>query len=232
MGYTPNPTWESNTIITTQALDNLETQYDESYSYLTTHNHDTDFHLKADMDSTYWNAENTGPGSGSDADLLYHSGGNKHASDFAGLGVTNSIVIMWYGSIESIPPGWHLCDGSNGTPDLRDKFILGAGGTYNPGQTGGSTTFSAAGTITIDAHVLTIDELGPHRHPFLDNYSSAGALDLMGTSAYALGSTSGTTPAAGGGGGHTHSTAEGTSFTGSAVACMPYYYALAFIMKT
>ena len=46
-------------------------------------------------------------------------------------------IIMWSGSTGSIPTGWALCDGSNGTPDLRSRFILGAGGTHSVGESGG-----------------------------------------------------------------------------------------------
>jgi microcystin-dependent protein/cytoskeletal protein CcmA (bactofilin family) len=61
-------------------------------------------------------------------------------------------IIMWAGSINSIPSGWALCDGSNGTPDLRDRFIVGAG-TANIGTTGGSATTT-----------LTQAMLPPHIH--------------------------------------------------------------------
>jgi len=47
------------------------------------------------------------------------------------------MIMLWYGSIDSIPSGWHLCDGAAGTPDLRDKFVPCAGGIYDPGATGG-----------------------------------------------------------------------------------------------
>lgn len=40
------------------------------------------------------------------------------------------IIVLWYGAIVDIPAGWQLCDGTNGTPDLRNKFIAGAGDTY------------------------------------------------------------------------------------------------------
>ncbi len=50
------------------------------------------------------------------------------------------MIMGWSGSVETIPSGWHLCDGTVGTIDLRDKFIVGAGGTHNPGATGGSNT--------------------------------------------------------------------------------------------
>ena len=48
------------------------------------------------------------------------------------------MIVPFSGSIISIPSGWTLCDGTNGTPDLQDKFIVGAGDTYNPGITGGA----------------------------------------------------------------------------------------------
>lgn len=45
------------------------------------------------------------------------------------------IICLWGGAIVDIPAGWHLCDGTNGTPDLRDRFVIGAGSTYNPDDT-------------------------------------------------------------------------------------------------
>jgi hypothetical protein len=48
-------------------------------------------------------------------------------------------IIMWSGSIGSIPSGYVLCNGSNGTPDLRDRFVVGAGNSYSVGNNGGFT---------------------------------------------------------------------------------------------
>jgi hypothetical protein len=48
------------------------------------------------------------------------------------------LICLWSGEVATILPGWQLCDGTNGTPDLRDKFIVGGGGGYTPGSTGGS----------------------------------------------------------------------------------------------
>lgn len=47
------------------------------------------------------------------------------------------IICLWSGAIVDIPAGWSLCDGGNGRPDLRDKFVIGAGSTYAPDDTGG-----------------------------------------------------------------------------------------------
>jgi len=67
-----------------------------------------------------------------------------------------NMIVMWSGSIVSIPAGWVLCDGTNGTPDLRDKFIVGAGGTYNPGDTGGAATHTHEFTLPNHTHSLPV----------------------------------------------------------------------------
>jgi len=56
--------------------------------------------------------------------------------------IPTGVITMWSGSVATIPSGWALCNGSNGTPDLRDLFIVGAGLTYNPDDTGGSLNTS------------------------------------------------------------------------------------------
>jgi len=57
-------------------------------------------------------------------------------------GVPSGVIVMWSGTLATIPTGWKLCDGTSGTPDLRDKFIYGTSAGVNPGGTGGSTTHS------------------------------------------------------------------------------------------
>lgn len=54
----------------------------------------------------------------------------------------HNMILIWSGAIVDIPAGWALCDGNNGTPDLRGKFIVGAGGILDPGDT--ATTNVAA----------------------------------------------------------------------------------------
>lgn len=80
-------------------------------------------------------------------------------------------IIMWSGSIASIPTGWALCDGTNGTPDLRQRFITGAGdnpvvpGTgYTPGSTGGADQVTLTATQSgLPAHSHTVNDPG-HTH--------------------------------------------------------------------
>lgn len=60
------------------------------------------------------------------------------------------MILLWSGAIVDIPNGWHLCDGTESTPDLRNKFVVGAGDTYNLGDTGGSVNHNH--TFTSDSH--------------------------------------------------------------------------------
>ena len=61
------------------------------------------------------------------------------------------MITLFSGAVVDIPAGWALCDGTNGTPDLRDKFIVGAGGGYMPDDTGGNLVHTHDGTT--DGHV-------------------------------------------------------------------------------
>lgn len=60
------------------------------------------------------------------------------------------MIMGWHGTVDNIPSGWHLCDGDAGTIDLRDKFIVGAGGDLAPGATGGAN--SQTHDFTGDGH--------------------------------------------------------------------------------
>lgn len=55
------------------------------------------------------------------------------------------IIVLWAGAIADIPAGWSLCDGTGGRPDLRDKFVIGAGSTYNPDDTAPTNVAANAG---------------------------------------------------------------------------------------
>ena len=79
------------------------------------------------------------------------------------------IIVMWNSTAASIPAGWQLCNGSNGTPDLRDRFVVGAGTTYSFGDTGGSASVTLTqATMPIHTHVLsgalTTGVAGGHTH--------------------------------------------------------------------
>lgn len=59
-------------------------------------------------------------------------------------------ITLWAGGLGNIPPGWHLCDGTAGTPDLRDKFIPAAGPTFSVGSESGRTSHQH--DLTTDGH--------------------------------------------------------------------------------
>jgi microcystin-dependent protein len=96
------------------------------------------------------------------------------------------LIAMWNGAIDTIPAKWQLCDGTNGTPDFRDKFLVGAGGTYAVDASGGAAQVAlsvanmpshqhtgetaAAGTHT---HTASTDAQGYHNHG--GSTTSAGA---------------------------------------------------------
>lgn len=150
------------------------------------------------------------------------------------------MIMLWFGSALSVPTGWKICDGTNSTPDLRDRFVVGAGSSYALNATGGAASVNtgAAGSHThtgsVDDHVLTVDEIPSHEHGVKDSSSTGPS----GTPGYVLGPPSDTgilnTKAAGGGQGHSHtlsgvSTASDHTHT---AATLPPYRALYYIMYT
>ena len=140
-------------------------------------------------------------------------------------------IIMWNGSVASIPAGWYLCNGSNGTPDLRDRFVVGAGSTYAVAATGGS----ANAVLVSHTHSVSVNQ-NDHSHGgvlrqsqapggqsrvTLNRANGAGTQDATGDN------TSSNTDGASADISVSLST-EGQSATN---ANLPPYYALCYIMK-
>jgi hypothetical protein len=91
--------------------------------------------------------------------------GSISAASFIGEGVVPAGgIIMWSGAINSIPNGWTLCDGKPGTPDLRERFIVGASGTDNPSVAGAAYPVQAVGGLNEVA--LTEAQMPSHTHTF------------------------------------------------------------------
>lgn len=136
-------------------------------------------------------------------------------------GVPSGSIMMWSGSIASIPSGYLLCDGTNGTPDLRSRFIVGAGSTYAVAATGGS----ADAIVVSHTHTASVVDPGhSHTSPTFTNlFANSGRAvpgqDTPGTDIQSSTSTTGIS--------------VGISTTGSSGtnANLPPYYALAYIMK-
>lgn len=70
--------------------------------------------------------------------------------------VPPGVIVAWSGVLNSIPSGWLLCDGNNGTPNLIDRFLQGiTNSSTNPGTTGGSHTKTVAGSWTFAGDTTT-----------------------------------------------------------------------------
>jgi microcystin-dependent protein len=133
---------------------------------------------------------------------------------------------MWSGSIASIPSGWVLCDGTNSTPDLRNRFIVGAGSTYAVAATGGS----ADATLVSHNHTATSSVTDPgHNHTIVSSFASVGTSNIPSRSnndgAQASQTTSTATT------GITVATTVASAGSSATNANLPPYYALAYIMK-
>ena len=162
---------------------------------------------------------------------------NYATTEFVHNILPRGTVLMWSGSEASIPTGWTLCDGSTVsglvTPNLTDKFIVGAGGNYAPDDTGGSAdavVVSHSHSVTDNGHhhllVANVDAGGGSGNPLsATNYvdkANGAEYTLQGSSTVAsLGKSS-------------------TSTTGISIvsqgqlgtnANLPPYYALCFIIK-
>lgn len=144
-------------------------------------------------------------------------------------------IIMWSGSVASIPSGWLLCNGSSGTPDLRDRFLIGAGSTYGVGSTGGS----ANAIVVSHSHSITSQTTSgqsvPHVHA-MDTWvginAASGGTGYVGNDGG--GGQTGDTFTKNNNVDHTHTLSGNTDSAGASGtnANLPPYYALAFIMKS
>lgn len=136
-------------------------------------------------------------------------------------------IFLWSGSIGSIPAGYVLCNGSNGTPDLRDRFVVGAGSTYAVDATGGSAdaivvthnhTATSSSVVTDPGHVhsgvkVTSGSENINANPGISTQNGSTAT-----------ATTGITVA-------TTTTINNSGNSGTN-ANLPPYYALCYIMKT
>jgi len=149
-------------------------------------------------------------------------------------------IIMWSGALSAIPSGWALCDGANGTPDLRGRFIVGAsadsgatntGAAYNKGATGGAEAFTLNSTH-LPSHTHTAVAAGVHNH---DGWSRSTYTSNTGSMQQALANSNAaavtvSTLATANDGSHTH-TINATPAPTAGVPTRPPFFALAYIMK-
>lgn len=114
---------------------------------------------------------NSVPPGGDVGDVLTKTGVQNYAvgwrkpdvNNNEGGGVTTTvdlpsgIIVIWSGSTNNVPVGWALCDGTNGTPDLRDRFVLGSGTKHSVGEKGGAEEVT-----------LTVAQMPGHSHGIAD----------------------------------------------------------------
>jgi hypothetical protein len=146
---------------------------------------------------------------------------------------TTGMIMMWSGTIATIPTGWVLCNGSNSTPDLRNRFVIGAhtdsaGVAYSTVTGSNTQTGGTKDAIVVShTHTATVTDAG-HAHTFSGTLAktdtvSGGGITIKtredGTTTTST-VTTGITVA---------NSTEGSSGTNQN---LPPYYALAFIMKT
>lgn len=229
MGYTKfHDPWAATHYPSAGAFNHLESQWDEAKDDADEHTHDDEHYTKTESNlkffsTTYYDEF--------DADTLDGS----HFSDIITTGLPQYAIIMWSGDSDTIPAGWYICNGQvvseKTLPDLREHFIVGAGGTYSVGDTGGNTSTSVTASFTVLSHTITADEMPLHTHPWTDNTNTYGICYFPSWKSGPVNnstSASRTTSDAGSGMGHTHT---GNSITFDDISYEPYYYSLYYIMK-
>lgn len=159
----------------------------------------------------------------------------------APVSIPAGVIVMWSGAVNAIPSGWALCNGQNGTPDLQNRFVVGAGSAYSLGARGGVASNNISHFHNISTESPSTNWIGDHAHsvdikagPTQENNVISADKGHSGWVVgehyhYIRGNT-------GGAGGHdhtvTHSHGGSTGAAGSDnLENRPPYYALAFIMK-
>ena len=145
-----------------------------------------------------------------------------------GNAFVTGMIMLWSGATDAVPAGWSLCDGTGNTPDLRDKFVVGAGNSYDVNATGGSKDAIAVS----HTHTGSTNATGNHSHTIPHHLVQAvgGTGDIDRDNEYqqwkALsGQKTNTT------GNHSHTVSINSAGSSGANANLPPYYALAYIMK-
>jgi hypothetical protein len=146
---------------------------------------------------------------------------------------TTGMIMMWSGTIATIPSGWVLCNGSNSTPDLRNRFVIGAhtdsaGVAYSTVTGSNTQTGGTKDTAVVShTHTATVSDPG-HAHSLVAGLTGSDLVGGGSNQIYTRTTSASTTGTASTGISVSNST-EGSSGTNQN---LPPYYALAFIMKT
>jgi len=142
------------------------------------------------------------------------------------------MIILWYGNTSNVPNGFALCDGNNGTPDLRNRFVVGAGDTYNPDSTGGSSSVTLSESqLPSHTHTASVTDPGHVHTTSFDNkkYFPGGgstSIGYGGAGGYPADVFSMNSQSTG------ISVSNSSTGSGASIENRPPYYALCYIMKT
>ena len=161
---------QAGTAFTEDAMNNLETQYDEAVADLAAHNLDNTAH---GMTAGVW-PESALPGLANGKIWRGDATGRPAAVSFDPSGfVPSGIIVAWPGLLTNIPEGWLHCDGNNGTEDLRGKMLYGVNAGAEPGSTGGSLSKTTTGHKHTNPNT---GSSGSHNHDI--NVSSTGSAHI------------------------------------------------------
>tara|TARA_Y100001938_G_scaffold144312_1_gene218654 strand:+ start:660 stop:1937 length:1278 start_codon:yes stop_codon:yes gene_type:complete len=139
----------------------------------------------------------------------------------------SGVILLWSGATDAIPTGFVICDGNNSTPDLRDRFVVGAGSTYSVNDTGGSAAITPAGTNAGTA--LSTAQLPSHTHSTdiqQAQFGTGSEVRVAQGGGANISLQTYVSASTGSGDTHTH------TFSGNSQSNLPPYFALAYIMKT
>lgn len=143
--------------------------------------------------------------------------------------VPKGTIVMWSGT--TAPTGWAICDGTNGTPDLRNRFVVGAGTSYTAGSTGGNSSVTlTTANLPPHTHGGTTDSSGLHNHETVAT-DDGGRNDGTTAQGGQLYQQNGYNTKDAGAHTHTFTTTTTPNATSTAFSILPPYYALAYIMK-
>ena len=226
--------WAEHSMTTAEkmdGLDNLESLYSQAVSYIDAITHSSSYYTDAQALARYFTAANDGPGSG----LIAATLDGYTAQQIIDAGIPSETIGLWAGSEASIPAGWVLCNGLNGSPDLRDRFVIGAGSHYTRGETGGASTVTCTGTVSIAGHALSAGEIAKHSHGSITDYYAThqgygtGGWTYPWQAGGTVSDRATDTGSTGSGASHSH-TATFTGTTGQEKR--PPYYAICYIFKS
>jgi hypothetical protein len=136
--------------------------------------------------------------------------------------IESGLIVEWYGLTSNIPEGWALCNGQNDTPNLIDKFIVGAGGLYAVGNTGGSAN---AVVVSHNHPQATTNTTGNHSHIRVSSGQNGVPRSFISNS------QGGATASTNAGGGHGHSVSITTVGDSAVDRNLPPYRGLFHIIK-